>query len=82
MIREEIGKMDGAARAAFVADFKRQFGMGLGDLPVPRHGDALTWTRKWKPPSEAPSEAPKDGKAPDGDAVDAAWVEQAQGGAT
>lgn len=47
MIRESIAVMDDVTRKSFTEDFRRQFGMGLSDLPANRHGDALTWSREW-----------------------------------
>jgi hypothetical protein len=35
-------------RHAFIEAFKDEFGMGLTDLPMSRHGDALTWAKAWK----------------------------------
>lgn len=38
----------------FREDFRKQFGMGLVDLPVSRHGEALEWAIAWfKPPMPA-----------------------------
>jgi len=47
LVRETIGGMSEESRKAFTEDFRRHFGMGLSDLPAPKHGDALTWTREW-----------------------------------
>lgn len=61
LIREAIGRMDEATRKAFTEAFRTQFGVGLSDLPAPRHGDALTWSRQWeKDRSEAQAEADAD----------------------
>lgn len=72
LIRETYGSMDDAMRARFAADFKRQFGTGLADLPANKHGDALTWAREWQPP-DAPAEQAAE------DAADREWVNQASG---
>ena len=48
LIREAIGLMDEPTRKDFATDFKRQFGVTLMDLPAPKHGDALTWSREWE----------------------------------
>jgi hypothetical protein len=59
LIRESIATMDDATRSHFAADFKRQFGMPLMDLPASKHGDALTWSREWsrsRPEAAATSE--------------------------
>lgn len=47
LIREQIGRFSDEQRGRFIADFKAQFGQALTDLPVPKHGDALTWTKAW-----------------------------------
>lgn len=47
MIRESIGQMEPDERKRFTDEFKHEFGSGLSDLPAARHGDALTWSRRW-----------------------------------
>lgn len=68
MIRELIAGMDDAVRHQFIAAFRAQFGMALADLPANRHGDALTWSRAWKPPPDEQA-----------DQADAAWTRAARG---
>jgi len=62
LIREDIGRMDEQTRKDFAGDFKREFGMALMDLPVPKHGDALSWSREWQRTRSAA--APVDETAP------------------
>jgi len=82
MIREAVAGMDDATKAAYVPDFKRQFGMILSDLPTTKHGDALTWTRTWQQEREAVAAAQAAEAATSTqsgeDAADAAWVAEAQ----
>lgn len=69
LVRELMAVMEGPARMAFIEDFRREFGMGLSELPTARHGDALTWARAWvftPPVSEE-------------DAADAQFVAEAKG---
>lgn len=49
VIREMIGEMPPEIQQQFMRDFKEQFHMGLSDLPVQKHGDALTWAKGWEP---------------------------------
>lgn len=46
-MRVIIGNMDADIRAAFIADFKDQFGSGLADLDTNRHIEALSYTKNW-----------------------------------
>lgn len=40
-------------------DFRAQFGMGLVDLPVSKHGEALEWVIDWmKPPLQTVEDSP------------------------
>jgi hypothetical protein len=65
LIRESIGQMDDASKAAFTLAFKEHFRSTLSDLPVARHGDALTWARAWSQQrSEDVAEAPEGPVAP------------------
>jgi hypothetical protein len=48
-IRAHIGALDADEKAMIQNEFRAAFGMGLADLPVNRHGDALGWVLKWKP---------------------------------
>jgi ERF superfamily len=43
-IRNLLGELDPEARAVVQRAFKIAFGMGLADLPVAKHGDALQFT--------------------------------------
>jgi hypothetical protein len=71
LIREAIGRMDDEQRKRFVTDFKSQFRQGLSDLPVPLHGDALTWTKAWVNTVAGTI-------GPDADAADEQWKAEAQ----
>jgi len=48
-VRSIIGRFQGDERSQFIADFKTEFGMGLTDLPMSHHGNALTWAKEWQP---------------------------------
>jgi len=50
LFHEEMQSMPVEDSRAMRAEFKTLFGMGLSDLPVSKHGDALTWLRQWSPP--------------------------------
>lgn len=78
IIRESMASMDPVTQETFVVDFKRKFGMSLTNLPVTKHGEALTWAKAWQPPvvdPPAPEEPPLGNK----DDLDAAWVGEAKG---
>jgi len=66
-IREAINAAPQDVQTELRGEFRKHFGMGLVDLPVSRHGEALDWTLAWlRPPAEgidatmtpAPAEAP------------------------
>lgn len=71
LIRESIATMSEAERKEFTADFKQEFNSTLTDLPATRHGQALTWTREWRPHGDQHPAARED-------AADAAWVDAAR----
>jgi hypothetical protein len=55
-IRAGIDKMQDDEKAAFMADFKEEFGTTLTSLPESRHGDALGFYKFWtKPEPDAPA---------------------------
>lgn len=56
MIRESVAAMAPEVRAQFTDDFKREFGMGLTDLPASKHGDALAWSKTWDYVAPVPAE--------------------------
>lgn len=62
MIRNTLSNLDGETRRLLIEDFRSTFGMGLSDLPVPKHGDALTWVRTWTPPQPEPETAEGSGE--------------------
>lgn len=81
MIRESIGAMDDETRKAYIAAFRAQFGVALQDLPVARHGDALTWSREWsRERAQAVAESQTTADAADAEFV-AAAKNEGQGGA-
>lgn len=57
LVRAKIAGLDDDERHAFIADFKFEFGMGLTDLPMSKHGEALTWTNEWNYTAPEPSDA-------------------------
>lgn len=65
MIHELIGDMSPEDNRMFRGDFRATFNMGLSDLPVSKHGDALTWARAWTPPVDEPPEQPVQGELSD-----------------
>lgn len=52
-LRALLGEMPAEVQKEFVVDFKKTFGKGLSDLPVSKHGDALTFATQWKPAADA-----------------------------
>lgn len=56
MIHELINDMSPDDARLLRADFRTTFNMGLSDLPISKHGDALTWARQWNPPADPPAD--------------------------
>lgn len=56
LIHEILGDMNPEDARALRAEFREEFRMGLSDLPVGKHGDALTWVRVWRPPVDSPAD--------------------------
>lgn len=48
-VRKMIGEMTDDHRRLFVHEFREEFGSGLSDLPESKHGDALTFAKRWDP---------------------------------
>jgi len=48
-------------RTALQTEFRNAFGMGLSNLPVNRHGDALTWAHEWLKVLETDKESSDEG---------------------
>lgn len=78
LIREQVGQMTEEQRRRFVGDFKAQFGAALTDLPVPRHGDALTWTKAWGNTVAGTIEQAANEMGMTPDQADEQWKAQAQ----
>src|SRR5262245_30111701 len=78
LIRETIGQFDRPTRDEFAAAFKAVFGSNLADLPAPRHGDALTWARRWQQERETAAAEKAEADQAQADAADEAWVAEAQ----
>lgn len=58
-VREMLSELDPEKGAETKEEFRKAFGCGLSELPVNRHGDALTWlTRRMTDPPELASGTP------------------------
>jgi hypothetical protein len=55
-IRETINAAPVDVQVELRQEFRKRFGMGLVDLPVTKHGEALEWVLDWlKPPTSEPA---------------------------
>lgn len=73
---DEMRRMPDDDARQMRADFKTTFGMGLSDLPVSKHGDALSWLRQWTPPVAETGSAPDSAAAAPEPATGAAAQDQ------